>query len=67
MKGMRYVFTDYLREHVVEFTHTADSTQPESEWVAAHYRAHEKAVAENQPGRAVRVEDDALRVDLGVQ
>jgi hypothetical protein len=57
VKGMRYVFSDGLREHIVEFTHTQDSLQPEAAWVAAHYRAHEKAVTENQPGRAIRVED----------
>lgn len=57
MKGMRYVFSDGIQEHVVEFTHTEKCIQPESAWVAAHYKAHEKAVAENQKGRAIRVED----------
>lgn len=57
MKGMRYIFSDGLEEHVVEFTHTKDSIQPEGDWVAAHYRSHERAVSENQPGRAIRVED----------
>jgi len=57
MKGMRYVFSFGPREFVVEFTHTKDSLQPEAAWVAAHHRGHEKAISENQPGRAIRVED----------
>lgn len=56
MKGMRYVFNNGLEEHIVEFTHHEGCIQPEDAWVAAHLKAHERAVAENQPGRAVQVE-----------
>jgi hypothetical protein len=54
---MRYVFSNGVREHVVEFTHTSVCIQPEAAWVAAHYEAHERVVKENIPGWAILVED----------
>jgi hypothetical protein len=67
MKGMRYIFVHGDEEHVVEFTHHEGCVQPEDAWVAAHQRAHAKAVSDNCPGRSTRVEvfDSDVPVNRG--
>lgn len=56
MTGVRYVFAHKRGEHVVEFTHPDGPEKSTKEWAASHQRSHVNAVAQKQPGHAIRVE-----------
>ena len=67
MKAVRYVFAHGAEEHIVEFTHPDGPLASTEEWAASHIRSHARAVAEREPGRAIRVEvfDTDIPLDRG--